>query len=87
MPSLATSSQVSGLTTWDFDIRDGVRFHGGTPLMPDDVVFSLERACANRRYAAMADALAARMSGARPAADRPRARDYFLNCGQQGDSR
>lgn len=44
MPSLATSWQVIGLTSWEFDIRDGVRFHDGTALTPDDVVFSLERA-------------------------------------------
>ena len=44
MPSLATSWRVSGLTSWEFEIRDGVRFHDGTALTPDDVVFSLERA-------------------------------------------
>jgi peptide/nickel transport system substrate-binding protein len=44
MPSLATSWQVSGLTSWDFDIREGVKFHDGTALTPDDVVFSLDRA-------------------------------------------
>jgi peptide/nickel transport system substrate-binding protein len=44
MPSLATTWRVAGLTAWEFDIRDGVRFHDGTPLTPDDVVFSLERA-------------------------------------------
>jgi peptide/nickel transport system substrate-binding protein len=44
MPSLATSWQVSGLTSWEFDIRDGVQFQDGTALTPDDVVFSLERA-------------------------------------------
>jgi peptide/nickel transport system substrate-binding protein len=43
MPSLATSWQVSGLTSWEFDIREGVHFHDGTALTPD-VVFSLDRA-------------------------------------------
>ena len=44
VPSLATSWQVVNDTTWRFTLRSGVRFHDGTPLTADDVVFSIERA-------------------------------------------
>jgi peptide/nickel transport system substrate-binding protein len=44
MPSLATAWRVTGLTSWEFDIRNGGRFHDGTAFTPDDVVFSLDRA-------------------------------------------
>lgn len=30
--------------TWEFALREGVRFHDGTPFTAEDVVFSLERA-------------------------------------------
>src|SRR3954453_21737600 len=30
--------------TWEFKLRQGVRFHDGTPLTAEDVVFSFERA-------------------------------------------
>ena len=43
-PSLATTWQLVDATTWDFRLRQGVRFHDGSPLTPEDVVFSLERA-------------------------------------------
>jgi peptide/nickel transport system substrate-binding protein len=43
-PSLATRWSVSrdGLA-WSFTLRDGVRFHDGTPLTPADVVASFAR--------------------------------------------
>src|SRR5690606_20092382 len=31
---------------WRFALREGVRFHDGTPFTADDVVFSVERALA-----------------------------------------
>ena len=34
----------SRLTTWEFELREDVRFHDGTPLTAEDVVFSLRRA-------------------------------------------
>lgn len=43
-PNVATSWSVSsdGLT-WTFKLRSGVKFHDGTPLTANDVVFSLNR--------------------------------------------
>jgi peptide/nickel transport system substrate-binding protein len=44
MPSVATSWTTSsdGLT-WTFSLRTDVKFHDGTPLTADDVVFSMNR--------------------------------------------
>jgi peptide/nickel transport system substrate-binding protein len=43
-PSLAVSWQQVEPKRWRFTIRPGVRFHDGSPLTADDVVFSIERA-------------------------------------------
>jgi peptide/nickel transport system substrate-binding protein len=43
-PSLATSWEMTGPTTWRFKLRQGVKFHDGTPFTADDAVFSIERA-------------------------------------------
>ncbi len=43
-PSLATEWQQTGPLTWRFKLRPNVRFHDGTPLTADDVVFSINRA-------------------------------------------
>jgi peptide/nickel transport system substrate-binding protein len=43
-PGLATQWQQTGPLTWRFTLRTGVRFHDGTPLTVDDVVFSVLRA-------------------------------------------
>jgi peptide/nickel transport system substrate-binding protein len=45
-PSLAVSWQAVAPTTWRFRLRQGVRFHDGTPFTADDAVFSIERALA-----------------------------------------
>jgi len=44
VPSLAVSWSQASPTTWRFSLRPGVRFHDGTPLTADDVVFSVNRA-------------------------------------------
>jgi peptide/nickel transport system substrate-binding protein len=44
VPSLATRWQQTGPLSWRFTLRQGVRFHDGTPLTADDVVFSVQRA-------------------------------------------
>lgn len=45
VPALATAWQVSsdGLA-WTFTLREGVRFHDGSPLTVEDVLFKFERA-------------------------------------------
>ncbi len=43
IPSLAESWERVNDTTWRFRLREGVRFHDGSVLTADDVVFSLAR--------------------------------------------
>ena len=45
-PSLATSWTVVDARTWRFSLRPNVKFHDGTAMTADDVVFSIERALA-----------------------------------------
>jgi peptide/nickel transport system substrate-binding protein len=44
VPGLATSWQRINPTTWRFTLRQGVKFHDGSPFTADDVVFTWERA-------------------------------------------
>jgi peptide/nickel transport system substrate-binding protein len=44
VPWLATEWRVVEPTRWRFTLRQGVRFHDGVVLTPDDVVFSIKRA-------------------------------------------
>lgn len=43
VPSLATSWEQTGPLTWRFKLRPNVKFHDGSPLTADDVVFSINR--------------------------------------------
>jgi peptide/nickel transport system substrate-binding protein len=44
VPGLALSWQPVGDTLWEFKLRQGVRFHDGSPFTAADVAFSLDRA-------------------------------------------
>ncbi len=43
VPQVATAWRYTDDTTVVFDIRSGISFHDGSPLTPDDVVFSITR--------------------------------------------
>lgn len=43
VPRLAESWRIVDDLTWEFRLREGVRFHDGTPLQPEDVAFSFAR--------------------------------------------
>jgi peptide/nickel transport system substrate-binding protein len=42
-PGLATSWKPIDETTWEFKIREGVKFHDGSELTAEDVKFSIDR--------------------------------------------
>lgn len=46
IPGLALSWRALDATTWEFKLRRGVRFHDGSELTAEDVVFSIERTLA-----------------------------------------
>ena len=43
-PALATSWKQTSPTVWRFELRQGVKFHDGTPFTADDVLFTMARA-------------------------------------------
>ena len=46
VPALATSWKLVDPTTWEFKLRQNVKFHNGDAFTADDVVFSFQRALA-----------------------------------------
>jgi len=46
VPGLALSWTALDATTWEFKLRDGVRFHDGSPFEAEDVAASLRRVAA-----------------------------------------
>jgi len=64
VPGLAESWRAVDPTTWEFKLRRGVRFHDGSPLTAEDVVFSLERAekLPNGQYASFVQRLVSRQA-------------------------
>jgi peptide/nickel transport system substrate-binding protein len=47
VPQLAVAWNIVDPSNWDFELRQGVRFHDGTPFTAEDVAFSIERAQAD----------------------------------------
>ena len=43
VPGLATSWRAVDELSWEFKLREGVRFHDGSPFTAEDVVFTLAR--------------------------------------------
>jgi peptide/nickel transport system substrate-binding protein len=43
IPGIATSWKTIDATTWEFKLRKGVKFHDGSELTAEDVVFSIDR--------------------------------------------
>ena len=43
-PRLAVSWKALNDTTWEFKLRQGVKWHDGSPFTADDVIFTFERA-------------------------------------------
>jgi len=44
VPGLAVSWRAIDDTTWEFKLRQGVKFHDGSPFTADDVIFTFARA-------------------------------------------
>ncbi len=53
VPGLATSWERQGDTAWRFHLRQGVKFHDGTPLQAEDVAFSILRERGSGYYSSL----------------------------------
>lgn len=49
VPRLATAWKAVDDTTWEFTLREGVKFSNGQPFTPQDVIFTLCRALHNEQ--------------------------------------
>ncbi|MBB3810510.1 ABC transporter substrate-binding protein [Pseudochelatococcus contaminans] len=49
VPGLAKSWKSDDLITWEFELRDDVKWHDGTPFTADDVKFTIERVKADQK--------------------------------------
>jgi len=57
VPGLASDWKQVDDTTWEFDIRKGVKFHNGEELKASDVKFSLERMLVSKKVAHIVEAI------------------------------
>ncbi|WP_432663173.1 glutathione ABC transporter substrate-binding protein [Wukongibacter baidiensis] len=57
VPGLAESWNQVDDTTWEFKIREGVKFHNGEELKASDVKFSIDRMLASKKVAHIVEAI------------------------------
>jgi peptide/nickel transport system substrate-binding protein len=57
VPGLAESWNQVDETTWEFNIRKGVKFHNGEELKASDVKFSIDRMLASKKVAHIVEAI------------------------------
>lgn len=50
VPGLATKWEPAGENTWRLTIREGVKFHDGSPMTAEDVAFSVKRQSSSPLY-------------------------------------
>jgi peptide/nickel transport system substrate-binding protein len=64
VPGLAESWRALDASTWEFRLRRGVRFHDGSPLTAEDVIFSIDRAgrLPNGQYASFVQRLVSKQA-------------------------
>jgi peptide/nickel transport system substrate-binding protein len=79
-PRLAEAWRTLDDRTWEFRLREGVRFHDGTPFEAEDVAFSYSRVPADTAFAAYVRGIAAiEMVDARTLLIRTREPNPFLD--------
>jgi peptide/nickel transport system substrate-binding protein len=82
-PGLATKFENPVPTSWVYTIREGVKFHDGTPLTADDVVYSMNRhldpAVGSFWYAAYANVKDIKKTGEHQVTVRTKVPDALFN--------